>query len=279
MAAAKKASSSADGPEAAPVPPRRVRASTPVTLALDVGGTGIKGDALDPRGKPLAERVRVPTPYPLAPERLVAIFGELAARLPHFDRVAVGFPGVVRDGRILSAPHYVRAQGDDSPVDPELERRWLGFDLAGATATALGRPTRVGNDADVQGLAVVTGKGLEVVLTLGTGLGSAVFQDGVLGPHLELAHHPLRKGLTYNQYVGEEALRKIGKKRWNRRVARMVEVVHALLFFDHLYLGGGNSSRVEADLGPNVSLVDNQAGILGGIRLWDQPMKSRTRAR
>ena len=250
-----------------------------VTLALDVGGTGIKGDALDREGKPLAERVRIPTPYPLTPEKLVAIFQQIAGQVPAFDRVAVGFPGVVRQGRVLSAPHYVRPKGDDSPVDPDLERQWLGFDLASATGEALGHETRVGNDADVQGLAVVTGRGLEVVLTLGTGVGSAVFQDGVLGPHLELAHHPLRRGMTYNEYVGDEALRKLGRRRWNKRVARMVDTVRQLLFFDHLYIGGGNSAHVKSDLGSDVTLVDNQAGILGGIRLFDQPAGPRSHAR
>ncbi len=251
----------------------------PVTLALDVGGTGIKGDALDRQGKALADRVRVPTPYPLTPDKLLGIFLQIASQLPAVDRVAVGFPGVVRGGKVLSAPHFVRPKGDDSPVDPELEHSWLGFDLAAETAKALGHETRVGNDADVQGLAVVTGKGLEVVLTLGTGLGSAVFQDGVLGPHLELAHHPLRKGLSYNEYVGDEALRKLGKRRWNRRVAKMVETVRQLLFFDHLYIGGGNSAHVKAELGDDVTLVDNQAGILGGIRLFDQPQGPSTRSR
>ncbi len=251
----------------------------PVTLALDVGGTGIKGDALDRLGKALADRVRVPTPYPLTPEKLLDIFRQIASQLPPVDRVAVGFPGVVRKGKVLSAPHFVRPKGDDSPIDPELERSWVGFDLAQETAEALGHETRVGNDADVQGLAVVAGKGLEVVLTLGTGLGSAVFQDGVLGPHLELAHHPLRRGLTYNEYVGDEALRKLGKRRWNKRVAKMVDTVRQLLFFDHLYIGGGNSAHVKAGLGEDVTLVDNQAGILGGIRLFDQPQGPRTRSR
>ncbi len=268
-----------------PAPRTRARArasaapAKPVTLALDVGGTGIKGDALDWKGKPLADRVRVATPYPLTPEKLLDVFRQIASQLPAVDRVAVGFPGVVRNGKVLSAPHFVRPKGDDSPVDPDLERSWLGFDLATETARALGHETRVGNDADVQGLAVVSGKGLEVVLTLGTGVGSAVFQSGVLGPHLELAHHPLRKGQTYNEYVGDEALRKLGKRRWNKRVARMVDTVRQLLFFDHLYIGGGNSAHVKGSLGDDVTLVDNQAGILGGIRLFDQPQGPSTPSR
>ncbi|MHB1499913.1 MAG: ROK family protein [Candidatus Dormibacteria bacterium] len=242
-----------------------------VTLSLDVGGTGIKGDTLDASGKPTANRVRLPTVYPLAPNDLLGVFATISESLPSFDRVSIGFPGVVRGGLILSAPHFVLEGGDGTAEVPELVRAWERFNLATATAKALGKPTRVGNDADVQGLAVMKGKGLEVVLTLGTGVGSAVFEDGRLGPHLELAHHPLRKQKTYNEYLGDSVRKHIGDERWNRRVGRMVEVVRRLLFFDHLYIGGGNSARVTLDLGNDVSLVDNEAGILGGIRLWEQP--------
>lgn len=242
-----------------------------MTLSLDVGGTGIKGDTLDPAGATTADRVRVDTPYPLSPSRLLEVFDQISSQLPAFDRVSVGFPGVVRDGRVLTAPHFIRRGGDGTPRVPGLERAWARFDLAGATAKALGKPTRVGNDGEVQGMAIVRGRGLEVVLTLGTAVGCAVFQDGRLGPHLELAQHPLRDGRTYSQEVGERALRQLGDRRWNQRVARMVGVVRTLLNFDHLYLGGGNSSHVTIDLGPDVSLADNEAGILGGIRLWDRP--------
>lgn len=247
------------------------RKAAPVTLSLDVGGTGIKGDTLDLAGKPTAERVRVPTPYPLTPEGLLQVFSTIAKSLPLFDRISVGFPGVVRDGQVLSAPHFVLEGGDGTPEVPELVRAWDHFNLAAETAKNLGKPTRVGNDADVQGMAVVQGKGLEVVLTLGTGVGSAVFKDGRLAPHLELAHHPLHKKKTYNEYLGDQVRKRIGEERWNRRVERTVKVVRALLFFDHLYIGGGNSSRVTQQLGEDVTLVDNDAGILGGIRLWDQP--------
>ncbi|HVD04236.1 MAG TPA: ROK family protein [Candidatus Dormibacteraeota bacterium] len=249
-----------------------------ITLSIDVGGTGIKGDTLDSAGKTTSERVRVPTPYPLSPSGLVVVFQEIAAKLPTFDRISVGFPGVVRAGVILSAPHFVREKGDETPLDPALVKQWDHFNLAAVTAEKLGRPTRVGNDAEVQGMAVIEGKGLEVVLTLGTGVGSAIFEDGRLGTHLELAHHPLHKGKTYNEYLGDQTRKRIGGKRWNKRVAATVEVVRALLFFDHLYVGGGNSANVKGDLGPGVSLVDNDAGILGGIRLWAQPARAPRRA-
>ncbi len=242
-------------------------------LALDVGGTGVKGELIDPAGHPLAPRVRLPTPYPLPPQRLVDLFKEIAAEVPQYERVAVGFPGVVRGGRVLSAPHFVRPRGEGSEVSSELEEQWNHFDLAAACEAALGHPTRVANDADVQGLAVIQGKGLEVVVTLGTGFGSAVFRDGQLALHLELAHHPLRKGKTYNDYLGNATLEKIGEARWNRRVRRTVEVLRQLFFFDHLYIGGGNSAKVRGELGADVTLVDNSAGMVGGAKLWAEPVR------
>lgn len=239
-----------------------------VTLSIDVGGTGIKADFLDDSGKPLGAAVRVPTHYPLDPTGLIEVFKQLAAAGPGFDRVSVGFPGVVRSGIVLSAPHFVRESGEGTPVSPALERAWDHFDLAEQTKRALGKPTRVGNDAEVQGMAVIKGNGLEVVITLGTAFGSAIFQDGKLAVHLELAHHPCHKGKTYSEYVGEAARRKVGEKRWNRRVLLAVGLVRNLLLFDHLYVGGGNSTRVKIPLGKDVTLVSNAAGLLGGIKLW-----------
>jgi polyphosphate glucokinase len=125
------------------------------------------------------------------------------------------------------------------------------------------------NDADLQGLDVVQGHGVELVITLGTGMGNAVFEDGRLGPRLELSHHPLFDDVTYNDYIGDAARKRIGNKKWNRRVARTIKVLDALFFFDHLYIGGGNAARLTIELGPNASIIDANAGILGGIRLWD----------
>jgi polyphosphate glucokinase len=242
-----------------------------MTLAVDVGGTGVKASILDSSGALAAEPVRVPTPYPCSPEVLVATVSELVRKLPDFDRASVGFPGMVRGGRILSAPHFVTVAGPGSTIDPRLVEAWRALDLAAALAVALGRPTKVVNDADLQGAAVVSGRGLEFVITLGTGLGTALFHDGCLAPHLELAHHPFRKGATYNEQIGDAALQRIGPTKWNRRVRLAIETLDRLLFFDHLFVGGGNARRVEVDLGPKATLVDNVAGILGGIRLWDRP--------
>jgi len=145
---------------------------------------------------------------------------------------------------------------------------WSGFPLAEVLAAEFDAPTHVVNDASMQGAAVIAGTGLELVATLGTGFGTALFYNGKLTPHLEIAHHPLHDGETYDQYLGDAARERVGTDAWNQRVARAVQTLDDLTRFDHLHLGGGNSRHVTLELGPRVSLVDNVAGILGGIRLW-----------
>jgi polyphosphate glucokinase len=248
----------------------------PLTLAIDIGGTGLKASVLDASGAMVADRVRVPTKYPLAPDGdggLVPALVKLVQPLPEADRISVGFPGMVRGGHVLSAPHFVTETGPGSKVDPDLVAAWSHFDLAGALSGALAKPTKVANDADVQGAAVVKGQGLEFVITLGTGFGTAAFLDGALLPHLEIAHQPFRKGETYNDQLGERTRKDIGDERWNTRVRKAIAQLDALLFFDHLFIGGGNARRVKRDeLGDvltKTTVVDNSAGILGGIRLWE----------
>jgi len=233
---------------------RRPR-SGPATLAVDVGGSHVKASVLDSRGRMLKERVRVDTPKKVTPRELVALIAGLVPSLPRFDRVSVGFPGVVRDGVIRTAPNL----GTD---------RFHGFNLARALEKRLRKPVRVENDADVQGLAVVKGKGVEMVITLGTGFGSSIFVDGRLGPHLELAHHPFRKDRTYEDELGEAARERDGNGPWQRHVLEAIESLRNLTNFDHLYIGGGNSRLLDIHLPSDVSVVSNTAGILGGVRLW-----------
>jgi polyphosphate glucokinase len=227
------------------------------TLAIDVGGTGLKASVLDSAGRMLVTRVRVATPYPCRPERLLSAIVDLTAPLPSFDRVSIGFPGVIRDGRVITAPHF------DTDA-------WRDFRFEEAVSHRFGKPVRLLNDAEVQGLGIVAGRGLEVVLTLGTGVGSAVFRDGVLAPHLELAQHPIHKGKTYNDYVGSASRRSQGGKKWNRRVLKMIGIVNSLLHYDTLYLGGGNAAHVTVELPDNVRVASNDTGITGGVRLWDE---------
>jgi polyphosphate glucokinase len=244
----------------------------PHTLAVDVGGTGVKASVLDATGHLEHERVRMPTPYPLTPQILITTIDGLVRSLPAFDRISVGFPGMVRDGRILTAPHFLSSEGADGKPETELVAAWNAFDLRSALTTAFAKPAKVANDADLQGAAVVTGEGLELVATLGTGIGTGLFYKGRLCPHLELAQHPFRGNKTYNEYLGDAARQKLGNAKWNKRVRRMIATLDILLRWDHLYLGGGNAARVKGSLPDRVSLIDNDAGILGGIRLWDRDL-------
>ncbi len=240
------------------------------TLAIDIGGTGLKASVLDRTGAMEHDRVRIDTPYPLAPAKLVTVLADLVKTLPRYDRVSVGFPGMVRDGRILSAPHFISPDGPGGTPTAKLSDAWACFDLQGELARELGKPTKVANDADLQGAAVVAGTGLELVLTLGTGLGTAMFHDGLLLPHLEFAHHPFRKGESYNEILGDAARKAVGHRKWQRRVHEAIDTFRALCFFDHCYIGGGNSARLDDKLPDDVTLVDNSAGILGGIKLWER---------
>ncbi len=232
--------------------------SAPVSdniLAIDIGGTGLKASILDRGGEMLTERFRVETPHPCPPGVCLEALSKLVAPLRDYGRVSVGFPGVVRNGKVLTAPNL----GTEA---------WRGFDLAKALSQHLKRPVRVLNDAEVQGFAAIRGKGLEVVITLGTGFGTALFADGRIGPHLELSHHPFRKGETYDQQLGNAAYEEIGKKRWNKRVARAIETLRILTTFDRLYIGGGNAKRINFELPPDVKVVSNALGIRGGAFLW-----------
>src|SRR5947208_1215493 len=230
--------------------------ASPRTLAVDIGGTGVKLALLDDKGRIIGKSLRVPTPMPpVAPEALAATIDAAAAPLGQFDRASVGFPGMVRNGRVLTAPH----------LGTEV---WAGFDLQQALAERWKKPVRVMNDADVQGFGAIKGKGVEFVLTLGTGAGTSLFYTGKILPHLELTHHPIKGDMTYDEYVGRAALEKIGKKKWNKRVERIIGILRTVVNFDHLYIGGGNSKAVKFELPADVSLVSNMDGLLGGIALW-----------
>jgi polyphosphate glucokinase len=225
------------------------------TLCIDIGGSNLKLMVLDPEGQPLSERERTSTPKPAKPKAVLGALETLTDRAPGFERVSVGFPGVVIEGVVQTAPN--------------LDTSWEGYDLCRALRERLSRPVRVANDADVQGLAVIEGSGLELVVTLGTGFGSALFIDGRLVPNLELGHHPFRKGATYEEYLSREALDEIGAERWVRRVGKAVDQLQHTFNFRLLHIGGGNAKQLhDAGLPDNVRIVDNVAGILGGLRLW-----------
>jgi len=233
---------------------KTTRRSGPRTLTIDIGGSGIKAIVLNHKGTPVTKRRRHPTPRTPRPRAVVdAICGLIPAHVK-FDRVSVGFPGVVTRGAVYTAVN--------------LHPDWVGFDLARTLQRKLRKPVRVANDADIQGYGAIEGVGVELVLTLGTGLGSALFVDGYLVPNLELAHHPFRKAETYEEQVGRAALDVIGRRRWNRRVLLMLDLLGRIINYRKAYLGGGNARKLEGPLPRNVRIVSNEAGLLGGIALW-----------
>lgn len=230
--------------------------SDPVTLAIDIGGSNLKAGLLDHDGAIVGKRVKVPTMHPSPPKLVVPALVELVGQLGPFDRVSIGFPGLIKRGVVRTAPNLG-------------SKDWAGFDLAGALRKQLGKPVRMLNDATVQGLGVISGHGLECVITLGTGFGFALYHDGRLTPQLEMSQHVARKDLTYDEYLGVAALHKVGRKRWERRVERMLAQLRAVVNFDTLYIGGGDAQEIKLKLPDDVRIVSNDAGITGGVRLWD----------
>jgi polyphosphate glucokinase len=231
----------------------RVRGKTIRTLAIDIGGTGIKAIKLGENGKAISERTRIPTPKEATPKAVIGIVRELAKMQSGFERVSVGFPGVVKDGIVYTAPN--------------LGKGWTAFELEKALQKKLGRPVRVANDADVQGLGAASGKGLELVITLGTGFGSVLFVDG-RRVHLELGHHPFQVGKTYEEELGHRAMAKKGKKKWNKLLREAIDDLKRTFNYDRLYIGGGDAKHINFKLPPDVEVISNEDGLLGGIALW-----------
>jgi polyphosphate glucokinase len=242
----------------------------PRTLAIDIGGSGLKALVLAPDGEMLSERERRETPYPCTPDVLLDELTALAATQPEYDRLSVGFPGAIRRGHVRDVTAFVRP-GHGMETDPKLVKLWFGWGIEAALVERFGKPVRVANDADVQGCAVVTGKGMELVITLGTGVGSAVFFDGALLPHMELSHGRFGAGMSIEVACGDNERQKVGKEKWRERVLNALDTFELMVLPDHLFIGGGNAKRLDPDkLGANRSLVPNVAGLLGGIALWER---------
>jgi polyphosphate glucokinase len=225
------------------------------TLAIDIGGTGIKMIVLDATAAPLNERARTLTPHPATPEAMLDVIKTMVAAQPAFDRVAVGFPGIVKRGVTINAPNLADAA-------------WRHFPLQERIEQIAGRPVRVMNDADLQGFGVIAGKGVELALTLGTGVGSGLYVDGRLVPNLELGHHPWKKDQSYEDRLRDSELQEIGKKHWSKRVFEMIEQLEPIFNYDTLHLGGGNAEHIKGDLPANVKLFTNVQGMAGGVRIW-----------
>jgi polyphosphate glucokinase len=238
----------------APASSTPTQAKSSVTLSIDIGGSGLKAMLLDGVGKPLSERQRIVTPAVPTPSAVLAELDELSRLLPGFDRVSVGFPGIVKRGVTILAVN----------LHPE----WANFALQEELAKRWAKPVRVGNDADIAGYGAIQGFGVELVITLGTGIGAALFTDGHLVPGLELGHHPWLLGKSYEDYLGRRGLDKFGKKQWNMLLKEAIAQLEFVFNYDHLYLGGGNTKKINFELPPHVTVVSNESGLLGGVVLW-----------
>jgi polyphosphate glucokinase len=245
----------APAPAPAAAPLLSPNPTPPLTLAIDIGGSGLKAMLLDAAGKPVSERRRVVTPAVPTPQAVLVGLDELRKLMPDFDRVSLGFPGVVKRGVTILAVNLHPDWGN-FPLQEKLAERWS-------------KPVRVGNDADIAGYGAIQGQGVELVITLGTGLGAALFTNGHLCPGLELGHHPWRKkGMTYEDYLGRRGLDKYGKARWNDFLEAAIHQTELLFNWDHLYLGGGNTKKILFKPAKNVTIVSNETGLLGGVFLW-----------
>ena len=232
--------------------PAKRRRARQRTLAIDVGGSGIKCALLDARGRMATEKLREETPNRFTPTELLTVIERMAGQMPRYDRVSVGIPGIVHRDVVYSLP-------------ASKSRAFKGFELGERLSERFGKRVRVTNDAAMHGLAAIRGKGVEMVITLGTGLGTALFIDGVLSAHYQTLPELDEPFSPY----GDAARKKAGRKRWNKRVRELFEQLHWITNYDRLYVGGGNAERIEGEMPARVKRIDSAAGILGGHRLWE----------
>ncbi|MEO8569337.1 MAG: ROK family protein [Ginsengibacter sp.] len=231
-------------------------------LSIDIGGSNIKATVLNQDGDFIQNYQKLATPDPATPAKVMDVIKQLAEKFTDYENISVGFPGFIKNGIVKTAPNL---------GTPE----WAEFDLAKNLELMLGKPVLAINDADLQALAVVEGNGVEMVVTLGTGFGSAILNNGVLLPHLEIAHHPVTKNKDYDQYIGEEEMKRIGKKKWNKRMQRVIEILKVVVNYDTLYISGGNAEKLNFKLDKNIIIVNNKDGIKGGAVLWKQKIEDK----
>lgn len=224
-------------------------------LSIDIGGSRIKGTILDIHGDMLLDYQRISTPKFAGPENVMQGIVELTKNLKPFTKVSIGFPGYVRGGIVYTAPNLGT-------------NKWRKFHLSEELTDILKKPVRVVNDADLQGLGVSAGKGLEMVITLGTGFGSSLLMDGTLLPHLEIGQHPFTRKKTYDQFIGNNAMEEVGPDKWNKRFQKVLSVLKTVFNYDHLFISGGNAKKITIHLDKNITLVTNIDGIKGGAKLW-----------
>ena len=220
-------------------------------LVVDVGGTSIKVLATGRR-----KMLRVPSGRTMTAKAMVEDVKN-AVRNWDYDVVSIGYPGPVIHGRPLREPH-------------NLAPGWVRFDFE----KAFGRPVKIVNDATMQALGSYK-KGRMLFLGLGTGLGSAMIVDGLLEP-MELAHLPYRRGKTFEDYVGIRGLQRLGQKKWQQHVGKVVQQIRDALQAEEVVLGGGNAKKLKT-LPPATRLGKNANAFVGGFRIWEEEPRARAR--
>lgn len=224
-------------------------------LTIDIGASYIKATVLNQEGGLLQDYKRIKTPDPATPQKVLEWIQNLVTGFQDYDKISVGFPGYIKKGIVRTASNLGT-------------NMWKNVNLNKLITDVLHKPVRIANDADMQGLGVVSEQGLEMVITLGTGFGTSLLLDGHLLPHLELAHHPIAKNKIYDDYIGDNALKNIGNEKWNKRMKRVLDILKTVFNYDFLYIGGGNSRKLNFKLDENIKIITNKDGIKGGARLW-----------
>jgi polyphosphate glucokinase len=239
-------------------------------LAVDIGATNVKFSHVNDEGVLLRAPRRRPTPYPCTPERLVEFVEQ---RIAHSGcrRVGVGFPGEFRDGRVVRPGNLSRPGGVTTDVDPALEARWEGYPLEEALRAASGRDVRVVNDATLAALGCVTGDGVELVLTLGTGCGLALARDGVMQKVRDVGAEVFRDGRTYDQTLGERE-RAADEAAWLDALVAVADRFADEFAATTVHLAGGNARRVTPEVFEGrpyrVVVNGNEAPLRGAARLF-----------
>jgi polyphosphate glucokinase len=226
--------------------PRKLR-----VLAIDVGGSHVKTRVSTHR------QIRQ---FESGPDLTASQMVKRVHRLTGdwiYDVVSIGYPGVVMHNKVLTEPHH-------------LGGGWVGFDFR----RALGRPTRIMNDAVMQAIGSYEG-GRMLFLGLGTGLGSALIIDGIVAP-MELAHLPFKKGRAYEHYAGDAGRRRLGAKKWSKLVGEIVRQFSTALEADYVVIGGGNARKLR-QMPKNARLGNNDFAFIGGFRVWRSAPRAAAR--
>ena len=207
------------------------------------------------KGKEITPYINQPTPHPATVDAVCEVISTMIKQVKsHFDRVSAGFPGVVAAGIIKTAPN--------------MNASWIDVNFQESLEKITKTPTRIANDADVQGFGDETGKGVELTITLGTGVGSALFLNGQLVPNLELGHHPFVNSKSYENLLSKAALDKDGAKKWQANLQQAIALWLQTFNCDKLCIGGGLSALIDWKLPEKVYISNNIEGTLGGIKLW-----------